>query len=82
MDEPFIITVFYKGKEQNFEAQLFTTTYTFKIQVTVNETEVFFERDDEGNFRALAATPDDRKFQSVDADLIKAIAGKIEEILS
>lgn len=82
MDEPFILPVEYKGKTLEFEAQLFTTSYNYRIQVLVDEIAFNFERDDEGNFRALAATPDDKKAQKTDPSLLQAIGNTLETILS
>ena len=67
MDEPFIISLFYKNKERHFPAQLFTTAYSYRIQVLIDDIAFNFERDDEGNFRALAALPDEAKIQNIDA---------------
>ena len=49
---------------------------------TINETEVFFERDDAGEFRALAPDADAKQLQSLDARLLQAIAQQLEVILS
>ncbi len=82
MDEPFSITVSYKGHERNFGAQLFTFGYTYKICVTIDEIDIDFERDDRGTFRAIAIDVDDKRIQKLDGTLLQAIAEKIEEILS
>ncbi len=82
MTDPFTITVPYKNSERTFEAQLFTTAYSYRIQVCVDEVDINFERDDEGNFRALAASPDDHRIQKIDSRLLQAIATEIEQILS
>ena len=82
MDEPFILTVPYKGKNLDFDAQLQITGYTHRFQVMVNETEVFFEKDDEGEYRALVYTADDQPTPHLDRDLLQAIAEKIVAILA
>ena len=81
MDEPFLIPVTYKGKEYEFDAQLYTTTYQYRIEVLVNEVPFSFERDDEGNFRAIAVTPDDNRIQKIDSQLLQSIADSLQEIL-
>ena len=82
MDEPFAIPVVYKNKEYSFDAQLLASAYSYRIEVIVDEIPFYFERDDEGSFRAIAATPDDKKVGKIDADLLQAIADTIETILA
>jgi len=82
MDEPFTLSVPYKGVQQDFETELIVTGYTYKFRMLVNDTEVFFERDDEGNFRALVPNAETKQLQSLDAGLLQAIAQQLEAILS
>ena len=82
MNEPFVIPVFYKNETKEFEAQLFTSAYTYRIQVMVDDVAIYFERDDEEGFRALAATPGDKKMQHIDFLLLSENANAIEKILS
>lgn len=82
MEEPFTLSVPYKGAQHDFETQLIMTGYTYKFRTIVNDTEVFFERDDAGEFRALAPNADAKQLQSLDPDLLQAIAQQIEAILS
>ena len=82
MDEPFLLTVPYKGKEHEFETQLVITGYTYKFRVLINDVEVFFERDDAGEFRALAPDANEKQLHSLDAGLLQAIAQQLEAILS
>jgi hypothetical protein len=82
MDEPFTLTVPYKGEQHEFETELIVTGYTYKFRTMVNSTEVFFERDDAGEFRALAPNADAKQLQSLDPGLLQAIAQQLEAILS
>lgn len=82
MDEPFILTVPYKGQAYSFETQLIVTGYTYKFKTMINDTEVFFERDDAGEFRALAPDADAAQLHRLDAGLLQAIAQQLEIILS
>jgi hypothetical protein len=54
MQEPFDLPVNYKGQELFFPAQLQQSRYTYRFAVDVYGQEIFFERDDEGGYRALA----------------------------
>lgn len=82
MDEPFTLTVPYKGEQHDFDMELMLTGYTYKFRTVINDTEVFFERDDAGAFRALAPNADSKQLQSLDAGLLQMIAQELEIILS
>jgi hypothetical protein len=53
MDEGFGIPVTYKDKELLFPAQLVSFGWTHRMQVDVYGTTIFFERDEEREWRAL-----------------------------
>ncbi|HEY4061187.1 MAG TPA: hypothetical protein VGM30_04765 [Puia sp.] len=80
MDEPFLIAVDYKGKQLEFEARLQVLGYTHRFWVGVDAVEVVFERDEEGNYRAII--PPETKGKIPDSGLLQAIAGAIEKILA
>ena len=81
MEDPFIITVTYKGQDRDFEAELLQMGYTHKFHVIIEEVDLYFERDEERNYRAILGedTPTRRL---PDMELIKLIAEKIEAILA
>lgn len=84
MDDAFVITVNYKGVDRDFEAELQVMGYIHKFRVEVGEVPVFFERDEEGGYRAVVPRPEDGEKQGSlpDVGLLKAISEKIEEILA
>ncbi|MHA4807031.1 hypothetical protein ACX0G9_02945 [Flavitalea flava] len=91
MEDSFIITVQYKGADRDFESVLLQQGYTHKFQVNVEGTDVYFERDEEGSYRAiLPPMPDGvqdlhkagHSAGHMDISLLKLIAAKIEEILA
>ena len=82
MDEPFLLTVNYKGQQHDFETELIITGYIYKFKTRINDTEVFFERDDAGEFRALAPDADTKQLHALDPGLLQAIAQQLEAILS
>lgn len=83
MDEPFYLTVKHKGKEKDYEAQLVMTGYTHKFVVQVDDVELWYERDEEGAYRAiLPPTVTDKQAASLDKELVQIIANKIEQILT
>jgi len=83
MADDFLLTVTYRGLETEYKARLFLQGYTFKICVTINDMEVYFERDEEGSFRvARMPDQDEMKLEKIDKDLLIKLKEKIEEMLS
>jgi hypothetical protein len=56
MDEPIVIPVIFQGAELDFTATLQTWSYGFRFIVDIEGMEVIFEKDDEGEYRALIAS--------------------------
>ncbi|MEO5684625.1 MAG: hypothetical protein ABIQ88_18430 [Chitinophagaceae bacterium] len=83
MTEPFLLTVNYKGREIDFTAQLVLQGYTHKFKVLVNNTELYFEPDEEGAYRAVKMPgQEDDQLVVTDRDLLSAIQQKIAAILA
>ncbi|MEP7259422.1 MAG: hypothetical protein ABI687_13565 [Flavitalea sp.] len=78
MSDDFDITVTYKGKQQIFPATFSRLGYSYKIFVSVNNSEIIFEPDEERNFRAIASQ-DAMHNQHIDTALIKAIGEALQE---
>ena len=79
MAEKFTLTVDYKNTERIFEAELRVYGYTYKIAMQVDDTEILFERDEEGNFRALLPEADKQKMP--DRHLLQLITEELERLL-
>jgi hypothetical protein len=80
MDEPFFIPCRYKGVDRQFTATFQAFGYTFRFHVDVDGTDVIFERDEEGNFRAII--PPDTLKHPPDRNLLQEISAAIEQILA
>ena len=81
MEDSFEIPVEHKGKEYLFPAKLLKLGYIYKFLVEVNGTEVFFEQDDEGKYRALVDPSNLDEGVKINVGLLEAIANSLEEIL-
>ena len=81
MDNSFELPVSYKGKELLFPGQLHLYGYTQKIEIIVNGLSLFFERDEEGNWRAIVDPSEVEKNRSINEELIRAVIHSIEEVL-
>ncbi|MDB5233006.1 MAG: hypothetical protein JWN76_3811 [Chitinophagaceae bacterium] len=80
--ETFTIPVIYNGTEQNFEASLEVFGYTHKIRVEVNGTPLFFEPDEERNYRALIPYDQAKLQNNIDKKLVTAIGEALERIIN
>lgn len=82
MDEPFQIPVLYKGSERMYDARLLQKGYTHQFEVQVGEQTVYFEPDEERNYRAMLHPDElDGSKKPADIELLKAIAEAIETLL-
>ena len=77
MAELFTLTFSYLNNEKEYNAELQVYGYSYKIAVTINDAVVFFEPDEERNFRAVFAEPDTK--MDIDKGLLQAIAMQLEE---
>ena len=82
MEEPFILEVDYKGTTHAFPAQLQLLGYIQRFVVSLPENDVWFERDEEGVYRALLPPEVLEKRDRMDVQLLQAIGAKIEAILA
>ena len=55
--------------------------YSYKFEVDVNGTMIFFEPDEERNFRAMIDPTIDHANHKIDKELIQLIAETLKEIL-
>lgn len=78
MEDVFILSVLYGNEMHDFEAELQVFGYSYKIAVKINNTIVFFEPDEERNYRAVLADPALQK--NMDIVLLKAVSAKLEEL--
>ena len=79
MEDAFFIPVVYKGVAQQFEATLRHWGYSHAFHVKVGETMVIFERDEEGNYRAVI--PPEERGKAPERELLQVIGEAIEGIL-
>ena len=81
MVEDFKIPVLYNNQRLNFPAQLVRYAYSYKIEVDVEGTKIYFEPDEERNWRALVGYEEIEVNRNLNKELLKAIATSIEEIV-
>ena len=81
MDEEFELPVWFNNTELNLHAKLLNYGYSYKLEVDIDGTKLLFEPDEERNWRALIAYDELNANKKISADLLKAIASSIDEIL-
>jgi hypothetical protein len=72
MNDDLEIPVNYKNRELIFIAKFIQFGYSYKFEVDVNGIPVFFEPDEERNFRAII-DPNDNGNRNIDRELIELI---------
>ena len=75
------VLVTYKNKEMIFYSKFIQFGYSYKFEVDVNGTMIFFEPDEERNFRAMIDPTIDHANHKIDKELIQLIAETLKEIL-
>ena len=81
MDYDLEVPVTYKNQELIFFAKFIQFGYSYKFEVDVNGIIVFFEPDEERNFRAIIDPTIDHGNHKIDKELIQLIAEEMEAIL-
>lgn len=83
MQEPFILEVEHNGKQYELDTQYQPLGYIHRFIVVIEGVEMWFERDEEGSYRAVLphGTPE-KEASKLDRHLLAAVAARIEEILS
>ena len=79
MDEPFFLPVAFKGIEHQFGALLKRRGYGAVLEINVHDVLVIFERDEQGDWRAIL--PEGQAGKTPDVELLRAIGEVIEQIL-
>lgn len=80
--EEFEIPVVYKNKELNIPAKLVVAGYTYRIETEVEGNTIWFEPDEERNFRALLPPDADASAKLPDGELLQIIAHALHEALA
>lgn len=81
MPEAFELPVSFQGKEVAFPAELVTTGFGHFILIHINNISIRFERDEEGNYRAVISVEDRDRKGLPSRSLLEAIASALQEHL-
>ena len=81
MDSDLEVPVNYKNQEMIFSAKFIQFGYSYKFEMDVNGVIVFFEPDEEGNFRAMIDPKIDHGNHKIEKELIQLIADALAAML-
>ena len=81
MDNTFELDVDFNGETYEFEGNLIIGGYLHKIELDVQGTKVYFEPDEERNYRALMSVEDLNKSE-LSIGLLKAIGHRLDSLLT
>ncbi len=81
MEDEFMLPVMHNGKEMEFPAKLLNYGYTVKMEVEIEGTPVFFERDEDRNWRAILSFEDAQANKKMDSQLLNTVAEAIDGLL-
>jgi transaldolase len=81
LDDPFILKFEYNDKPHILEVRPWIQQYKISYKVTVEEHEVTFEEDEEGQLRAIADV-NTHPGHTIDQHLLQDIARRIQEAMS
>lgn len=80
MKDFFELPVQFKGENLSFTSRLMQLGYTHKFLVEVEGQPVYFEPDEERNYRAIIETADIKTCKALNLELLKAVAHALEAI--
>jgi hypothetical protein len=78
--EEFVLPVIINGKETGFNARLLHFGYGYKIEVDVDDSKLYFEKDDDGEWRALLTQEDLANNKTIRRETVQAIAECIQQL--
>ena len=73
MEETFELPVAYEGKQFYFPSRLVPSGYVHRFDVSIEGADIWFEPDEERNYRALVDA-DKVNTLNIDTELLKAVA--------
>ena len=81
MDHDLEVPVTYKNQELIFPAKFIQFGYSYKFEIDLNGITVFFERDEERNFRAITDHFIEHRDDAVNKELLELVAESLTAML-
>ena len=81
-EEQLSLPVTYKGKELSFPLKIVPQGYVYRFVVKIDDMEVIYEKNDEGEYRAIISKPDEHQGKLPERELLEAISEVIVSLTS
>jgi hypothetical protein len=82
VNDELTLSIEHKGEQKDYQARLVQFGYSYRIVVTVNDVGIYFEPDEERNFRIVAIPEQDEKLlRKIDKNVLSLLKEKLEEVL-
>ena len=82
MYESFDLPLTFQGEEMQVPAEFQPYGYTYRIKITVQGTTLFFEPDEEKNYRAVLTPGEQENSKKLPKGLLETISEKLQELFS
>jgi len=82
MEENIVIMVPFRGGEKQVNLQWQSMGYTHRFLANIDGIDVYFEPDEERNYRAILPSEPAGAYVKIHAELIQGIATLLQETLS
>ncbi|WP_276482057.1 hypothetical protein [Paraflavitalea pollutisoli] len=82
MSETIVITVPYRGTDKEIELEWQPMGYTHRFKAQIDNVEVYFEPDEERNYRVVLPPDVLDSHAKINVELVQAVATVLQETLS
>lgn len=82
MSETIVINVPYRGAEKEVELEWQPMGFTHRFKALIEGVEVYFEPDEERNYRVVLPPEVTDSHKKIDVELVQAVAIVLQETLS
>ena len=83
MSNIFFLPVHYKDKDIELQTELLHIGFTHRFKVNIEGQEIYFEPDEEGNYRVtLQPGQDEKVLSKIDKSLLVEISGNLSFLAS
>lgn len=82
MSETIVITVPYRGADKEVALEWQPMGYTHRFKALIDDVEVYFEPDEEKNYRVVIPPEVQDSSAKINKELIQAVATVLQETLS
>ena len=80
MNEPFDLPLIFLGEEMQVPAEFQPFGYTYRIKITIQGITLFFEPDEEKNYRAVLMPGEQENSKNLPKELLETISQKLQEL--